>query len=961
LLGFVVPSGALGQYIPDDGPLLPDAISQHGIVMRGRYARQWKQSDGTLVLVFSGGFQLDFGPRRLNADDAVVWIASRAASADTLKHYELTVYLAGRARVLETAGTTIEDEFLLVSNLRTSGALTKLHDSHSPEIMENSRFYQQALADRQRVERGLGPATDARRPVAVARPDEDGLPDRPPRVLTYDFGNVEPAETPTGEIAQVVTNGVYFAQTGGPSVPVLEIRADNAVVFTASDGAPPLIGSVGEDASDARAGQGRTGAPSEPVPKPTRGAMGELAKVQQAILAVYLEGDVVLTLDNRFVRASRLYYDFERDRALILDGVLRSDLPDRDVPLYIRADEIRQLSAREFSARNARVGTSEFYTPHYHVGAERVYVQDRSELDSHGRTKGAVAGTYELENTTLNIDGRPIAWWPYSQGDYQSSETMIRSVRIGHNDDFGTQLATRWYLFNLLGAATPVGYDATLRADYLSKRGPGIGVDADYQRPTYFGKWRGYYIHDEGEDNLGPLRDDTPDTENRGRILWRHRHYLPNDWEATLELAYISDPSFLEEYEKGEWFEEKDQETVIYLKRAKEVDAITLLANWRLLDFVTQTEHLPEVAYRRIGDTFASPAVMYHESRAGWVRYQPDDRRFFDERRFNNDGQTESLFRADVRQEAEIPIKLPGFNIVPFGSARGSFWEHQPLASGSLWRGFGLYGVRGSGYFGRVFDDVQSDLLDINRIRHIVQPYFAAWWAHSNARSETITPFTEGIETIDDFYGGLIGVRQTWQTKRGAGEKQRTADLAVLTLEAGFFGDNEQDEPSNGYVNFMRPEDSRARNYISGDLVYRLSDTTSLLYDFNVDTNDWTFDRHNFSIAVERLPRLAYVVGWRFAHDIDTNLVGGGYNYRLNEKHLTAMRVWYDADNGRLGEMTFSYIRKLPRWYFGVTVEVDRVFDDVSFGVSMWPEGIPEWTIGPRKFTGLADSAAIRP
>ena len=53
------------------------------------------------------------------------------------------------------------------------------------------------------------------------------------------------------------------------------------------------------------------------------------------------------------------------------------------------------------------------------------------------------------------------------------------------------------------------------------------------------------------------------------------------------------------------------------------------------------------------------------------------------------------------------------------------------------------------------------------------KPDFAAWWAGSNVRSEQLTPFDYGIETIDPFYGATFGLRQTWQTKRGIGDKRR--------------------------------------------------------------------------------------------------------------------------------------------------------------------------------------------
>ncbi|MFO0839545.1 MAG: LPS assembly protein LptD [Phycisphaerae bacterium] len=961
---------APGQIEGPDEPILPESVSRQDVEMRGRYARQWKLEDGTLVVMFTGGFQLDMGERRLTSKDAVVWIRVRRDEQD-IKYYDLEAYLSQSAVVREAAGTITEDSVLLVSNLRTRGKVVKFHDAHSPESMEQSMLYQQALADKARIEEGRALA-GVSKPTDVVSPTGIALPrPKPPRVIRYRLPNVEPAETSVGEQVFVSTGRVYFSQSGDADSPVLEIQADNAVVFPSATAAGALLGAVGEER--------RPAAETQPAERPLPGAEPEklaqpappedLAPAAdaagpgiQGIRGVYLEGDVVLTLGERFVRANRLYYDFERSRALILDAVFRTDVPQRGIPLYVRAEEIRQLSAREFLADEAMVSTSEFYTPSYHVGAEKIYIRDRTPRDTKGQASGALAGTYEMHKMTLNVGGVPIAYWPYSKGDLEQSETLIRRLRTGFSDDFGVEVETAWELFNLLGLERPPGHDARLRLDYFSKRGPAVGIDDDYKRDDQFGHFRSYYIHDTGKDNLGPLRDNTPEDANRGRVLWRHRHFLPNDWEATLELSYIGDPNFLEEYERAEFNEGKEQETLVYLKRARGVEAISLLANWRILDFVTQTEHLPDLNYRRIGD-LVGPLVLYHESRVGSVRYRPDDRRFFDSHRLDNTGETDVTFRADGRQEAEWPIKLPGGNLAPFATVRGSYWSSQPLDSGGLWRGIGVYGVRGAATMARVYDEMQSELLDVDRVRHIVKPEFVAWWAHSNTRSELITPFDTGVETIDPFYGGSLALRQTWQTKRGNGDGRRTVDLLTFDVEAGFFGGPglRRDEHSVGYVNPLRPEDSRSRNYVAADLSYRLSDSTSFLYDVNYDLNDGRTDRHDISLAVERSPRLSYIFGHRYIGDIDTNLVGGGYNYKLSEKHITAARIWWDIDRGDLGEAAFSYIYKLPRWYFALNFEYDNVDENFSVSMSLWPEGIPEWTLGSRRFSRLSTSTGIRP
>lgn len=964
LLALLSLSVPLQAQVEPEGPLLPDTISENDVDMRAQFVRQWREPDGTIVLVFTGGFQLDMGPRRLSALNAVVWITPKLSEPLRRKYYELTVYLSEDARVREPAGTIVEDQVLLVSALRTFGKVVKHHDAHSPDNLSESPLYQRALADRRRIEAGPVSTQPAVEPEVTRPADASIAQRRPPRAVRFRFPRgIEPTETDSGEQAYVAVGRIYFSVSGGPDAALLEIQADNAVVFPKKNASGTIFG-LGQTAATSQPAGEPASRPAEQLPPRTADAdqSPEARAASDALRGIYLEGDVVLTLGPRFVRADRLYYDIEHDRALILDAVLRADIPERNIPLYIRADQIRQLSAREFSAGNARVTTSEFYTPHYHVGAERVYLRDSTPRDAAGQSLDRLAGTYELDNATLNVNNVPLLWWPRTRGKLDTSETALRRMRIGFSDNRGAELETSWRLFNLIGVEEPKGVDATLRLDYYSDRGPAVGIDSNYSSEDYFGLLRSFYINDHGVDTLGPLRDNTPDSDNRGRFLVRHRQYLPDDWELTMELSYISDPGFLEEYEKNEQFEDKQQETLLYLKRAKDVDAFTFLLNWRLLDFVTQTEHLPDLNYYRIGDVL-DPFVLYHESRFGAVRLRTDDRRLFDSRRFNNDGRSDVTLRADVRQEAELPLKLGSLNIVPFATLRGSYWDGQPLNGGGLWRGLGVYGVRGGTYLSRVFDNAQSELLDVNRIRHIILPRYAAWWASSNTRSDLITPFDEGVETIGAFYGGLFGVKQIWQTKRGGAEHERTVDWITFDIEAGFFGGDEdvQDETSNGYVNIVRPEDSRSRNYVAGDFRWRASDSTTMLYEFNIDLDDGQSDRQNIAVAVERLPRLAYIFGYRRAGDIDLDLVGGGFNYKLTEKHRTAVRLWADTDRGRLGQFDWTYIRKLPRWWLAVNFEIDEVFDDVQISVSLWPEGIPEWTIGSRRFTGLSNFSGIRP
>jgi hypothetical protein len=133
--------------------------------------------------------------------------------------------------------------------------------------------------------------------------------------------------TPEGLVAFVVTGNVRLFQRRNENE-MLEMQADRAVLFT------PL-----RSLRDIQPG-------------------AQFTKVEEAIIAAYLEGDVRIVhtpaerkgaADQRLA-ANRVYYDFETDRAILTDAVLHTLEPQRQMPIVVRARTIRQLSMGEYRA-----------------------------------------------------------------------------------------------------------------------------------------------------------------------------------------------------------------------------------------------------------------------------------------------------------------------------------------------------------------------------------------------------------------------------------------------------------------------------------------------------------------------------------------------------------------------------------------------------------------------------------
>lgn len=951
-------------------PLLPPGISDFDLELYGKFAYLWNSGSEQVIEVL-GNFTARMGEYELKSRDAVIWF--RSVNTQGKVYLDADIFLWQGAEIIQPGGT-VESGPALVVTLRTFGKPVLSIDSHTRQRDDESDVYTEAIRARRVLEVEPAPKADAApKPVQVSPSVEQLLSQRPKVRKRISYQADETYNEPYKGASVVLAIGNVYVSQGSPtqSGDYIELRADSAVLFLHADAVGSQIpGFVDESRVDRDKRPKRVDideplAPVSPADEPTlEGRKSQQESIQQFVSAVYLEGDVVLLHGDRMIRAPRLYYDFDNDKALILDAVTRAVAPERDVPIYVRAAEIRQLDARTYQAKDAQLTTSEFHTPHVSIGAKELVFQDITPRDERGDVVGIQAGTYEAKHTTLNVDGTPLAYWPYSAGSFSEDTQAFKRAKTGYNSEFGALVETEWYLFNLLGLQEPEGYNATLRLDYFSERGPALGIDVDYQQEDYYGLVRSYYIRDDGQDDLGGIRNNLePDTDNRGRLLFRHRHFLPKGWELTLENGYLSDDNFLESFERNEFENGKPNETLARLLKRHENWQYSVMANWRINEWQTETERLPDNRFSVIGEPLGEYATWYSDNRAGVVRYRYDERRFSNgQERWDNTGSTGSVMRGDTRQEVQLPLPDVGpLKLTPYAAVRGTAWDDSPsyYGGGGEQRGMIMGGLQGNVIASRVYDDVESDLLDVHRLRHVVKADFNAFGAASNISSERITPFDPGVEDVNDASAVMLGVRQKLQTKRGLPGEQRTVDWITFDLEAGFFSNATEGEDTHGDFINSRPEDSISSSFVRAFFNWQLSDSTAIIYDGVYDVNDGTMGTSNISIAVEREPRLAWFAGYRYIHETDNSLGAFGANYKLSEKHTVAFRETYDLQEGRNFSTQVIYIRKWPRWYTALAFDVDRPLDDIGINLSIWPEGAPNFGLGSKRYTGLGESVGL--
>ncbi|MFB0525674.1 MAG: LPS assembly protein LptD [Phycisphaerae bacterium] len=933
------------------------------------------------ILVFQNGFSMSFAANRFSSDSAVVWLASAPASGAGLDRvlidYKATVYLQGNISVEKAKGTETTDLSLVAIEAapegRRKGQVMVVRFGFRGEVFVTAEkrevadprgleLYAEALAAIQPVEPELQPKPEAPEPEKPAKEVVPAKPEEKEPIFIYPI-NIAPA----GEVAPkiewdekakigTVIGRFYLWQKQDERGGLLELQADNAVIFY-----------------------------SEQADEQSREIVGfEDILARAVVQAIYLAGDVVMTEGQRTIRADEIYYDFQRKKALAINVVMRNFDVSRGIPIYVRAAKLRQLAENKFAAENPTLTTSEFYLPQISLNASQIIITDTTPVDQRADRLSDRSFDAQMRDVRLKMYDKTIFYWPFLRSNLQRPDVPLKGANVGNDRTWGTSVETQWYLARLLGLAEPEGTDSTITLDYYSKRGPGSGLEIDYTRENYFGRILGYIIDDSGKDRLGRTssrKDLEPPRNLRGRFRWQHKHFLPFNWQLATEVSYASDRNFIEQFYRNEFNTDKEQETIVHLKRIQDNWGLAFLGKARLNDFNSKVEEFPSAEFHWTGQSlFDDRFTFYSDNQISRFRQRLAS------------GSTSTMLQnfftfASTRNELDLPITLGRSKVVPFvagtfGYDDGSGFRTNidgttAVRDDAIW--FGEAGVRASTQpYWKEYPNVKSRLWDLNKLRHTIQPRVAA------------IAYTQDDSVIEQRDTLNVGISQRLQTKRGSGNKQRTVDWMRLDMDVTWV--NDSGDTSAGPDRFiwnkpfiplanrysrrlgevmLPPQDRRSsdifgprRNYFSTDYIWRLTDTTAFLSDMNFDMQSGVVQQLNIGFSQLHWPNLSYYIGSRYLRRVRNNLGEKGSNaftfaatYELDPRYTAVFSQQYDFDYGVNIRSDITLIRQYHRLFFAITYSVDESLDQHSVVFSLWPQGVPEMAMGPRRYMRTADSA----
>jgi len=707
------------------------------------------------------------------------------------------------------------------------------------------------------------------------------------------------------------------------------------------------------------------------------------------VRGVYLEGAVIAESDREdyVVRGQRMYYDFITDRAIMLDAVLRTYDRERQVPVYARATELRQLASDQWSGKDVRLSASSFAVPTLSIGSSTATIQQVPGKIRPDGTTGEQRILVTGEHNTLEAGGVPFFYWPWFKGYAERMPLKGQATSFENYRGIGIEL--KWDLPMLLGLDPLEEDDLTLETSGYTKRGPALGLGWSWDRPGEHGRLNMWGIHDDTnvEERLSTgITQQVPETW-RGFLQFEDRIALGNDWNLQAQASWISDPTFMSGWRQDEFRNRREFETSLYLSSDKSDTSLSVLADYSLNQFVSNSwllasqgfalDEFPRASYRKFGKdlwdtvtwngsisfsrfkavipdgTAAANGIGTNVFRGPNVVFNAGDdiSAALAQRGIGSNWST----RVTSMHEFTMPLAWGPVQVTPFATAQiQGFIENDdstapPTTDDSDFRGLGGIGVHATTSLQRIYNDVRSETLGINRLRILMDPWAKAWISGANFNPMDVPDYDPLVDATSRGGAVQVGVRHRLQTQRGGAGRWYDVDWLTTSLAATF---STSDATRRWYTPRWydaNPLYSSFGNFMDGSFDFRPAEALTFTGEGNWDFDLGRLTRAAVAMNIDHSPRFSTGVGFRYfgvPGDYEAAFPGNvtaakgqlltfPARYEISKTYAVAVSPQYNFSEEDFQSVAATLTRRLADFDLAIYIQYDQIRDETTGGIRL--------------------------
>lgn len=641
----------------------------------------------------------------------------------------------------------------------------------------------------------------------------------------------------------------------------------------------------------------------------------QTARVDRATGDAFAEGNVILQREGgQLWRGEQLHYNFKT--RVISGDSFRAGHP----PYFVQgANMITTPSNQTYTVTNTYFTTDDHPDPGYRIYAKQITVIPGQSI--------------KARHALLRLGNTPVMYFPYY------TKTLDRHP---NNYDFLVGYRSEWgaYLLNTYNWYWDKRLDGAVNFDLRSQRGLAGGPDFHWKDPSFGeGLLRYYYAHDEDPRRVFGFQ--TPN-EDRQRVLFAHQVSLTSNLTARASVSYQDDPFVVRDFFESEYHANAQPRSFVEVDQQWRNWDLNGLAQFRVNDFQETVERLPDVKLTGLRQQILETPLYYEsESSAGYFRHLfPAETNFYSPFHTNQYGAA----RADTYHQIVLPWNFFGWlNVIPRVGQRLSYYSEatgRGTTTGDESRSVFNTGAEVTWKSSRVYGGARSELLDVQGLRHIIEPsvnYVFVPVANKvphelpqfdrelpTSRLRPIEfPDYNTIDSIDSQSVLRLGLRNKLQTKREDG----VDDLLNWSVYTDWRLAERHGRST--FSDLYSDLDFRPRSWITFNSETR----------YGIDQGQ--FREANHSVTLEPGETWSLSLGHRYRRDTPElgrghDLILASFYYRLNENWGLRTQHHFEARDGTMEYQYYTLYRDFRSWTGGLTFRVrDNRFGSNDFTVAL--------------------------
>lgn len=588
-----------------------------------------------------------------------------------------------------------------------------------------------------------------------------------------------------------------------------------------------------------------------------------------------------------------------------------------------------------YTARGAVVTTDDVARPYTKVRASSITIYPGKRIVA--------------RNATLYVGGMPVFYFPYYTHNLDENSNQF-FLTPGYRSKFGPYLlgGYRWFLNDQ--------FDGIFHLDYRLERGVGTGPDLNF----HLGRWgdgevQYYYLYDidPGTNSAG-----FPIPDNRQRFHFSYDAMPWTNFFVKSRVSYQSDERTLRDYFEGEHRANPQPDTFIEFNQLWDDFSLDVYTQPRVNDFFETVESLPDIRLTAFRQQLGQLPLYYEsESSVGYYR-----RLFAETNGLPHLATNFAAARADSYHQLTLPQTYFGWlNFIPRAGGRLSYYSRAHGAGATTdeeYRGVFNTGAELNFKASRLWTEAENRLLDVNGLRHIIQPSINyVYVPRPNVRPRDLPQFSyesaslrllpieypdyNAIDAVDSQNVIRFGLMNKLQTKRDG----QLEDLLRWDIYTDW-----RLRPQTGQDTFAD---------LWSDVIFRPRQWLTLESQtrFDLDTGDCRMAFHNLTLQPNDV--WSWSVGHWFLRSDTTGLptsLGPGNDlitssafYRLNENWAFRAAHHYEIKLGRLQEQFYTAYRDFRNWTGAMTFRVrdnGDGKDDYTIAFTFSLKAMPRYKLG---------------